>query len=115
MMCSDITAADDEKQKGQRGLFAVAPKGNSGLRQVGGGFAIAWAWGYPSPVNLDSIPGWQGQPDPHCLLTKCQKKKKAKREKEKKGGKEKPRKDKGKAVYKPADDDKNSKAKKKMG
>ena len=89
MICSVVTAADDEKQKGQRGLFAVAPKGNSGLRQVGGGFAIAWAWGYPSPVNLDSIPGWQGQPDPHCLLTKCQRKRIKRKDKKQGKAKEK--------------------------
>ena len=64
-------------------------KGTPHVRQDGGRFAPAWAWGYPSPVNLDSIPGWQGHADPHCLLTKCQRKRRQRKAKGKGKQKEK--------------------------
>ena len=81
-----VIAADDEKQKMAKGFVCSGPKGGTPhVRQDGGRFAMAWAWGYPSPVNLDSIPGWQGHADPHCLLTKCQKGKREKQSERQKG------------------------------
>ena len=78
--------ADGERQKMAKGFVCSGPKGGTPhVRQDGGRFATAWAWGYPSPVNLDSIPGWQGHADPHCLLTKCQKKKNQKGKEGRKG------------------------------